>query len=88
MSKINPPAEEFAIGDLVSWTGECYQLSGRIPGKKGAEALTSIRHKVTHTGLVVEKAGDHLEVLHGEEFYVLQLMLPIEKLAVWKEEVW
>ena len=88
MHKINPPAEEFATGDLVSWTGECYLMSGRLSGEMGAHELTQVTYRETRTGLVINRVGDHIEVMHGKRFYILQLMLPIEKLVVWKEEMW
>lgn len=78
----------YKVGDLVSWVGECYLLSGRIPGKMGASELSQITFKRTHTGLVTNAIGDHIEVMHGKKFYVLQLMLSPDKLSVWKEEMW
>jgi len=81
-------AETFKAGDLISWTGECYLLAGRLKGKMGAHEITQLTLKNTHTGLVVHQIGDHVEVLHGKKFYILQLMLPVEKLIVWKEEMW
>ena len=78
----------YTVGDLVSWVGDCYLLSGRIPGKMGANELSQVSFKKTRTGLVTEVIGDHIEVMHGKKFYVLQLLLPAEKLSVWKEEIW
>jgi len=88
MNKVNPNAESFKAGDLVSWTGECYLLAGRLKGALGAHEITKLELTHTHTGLVLRQVGDHIEVMHGKKFYILQLMLPIEKLVVWKEEIW
>ena len=88
MTKLNPPAEDFEAGDLVSWIGDCYLMSGRIRGEMGAHELTQMSVKETRTGLVINQVGDHLEVMHGKKFFILQLMLPVEKLVVWKEEMW
>lgn len=81
-------ASDFDEGDLVSWTGECYRMGGRIVGRYGANEITSEFAKQARTGLVTAVVGDHLEVLHGGKFYVLQIMLHPEKVVVWKERVW
>jgi len=97
VQEISPPTEpnpdglgeaNYVIGDLVSWFGVCYLLSGRISGKMGANELTQIMFKKTHTGLITRVIGDQIEVMHGKKFYVLQLMLSPDKLSVWKEEMW
>ena len=72
----------------MSWIGECYLLTGRLKGEMGAHEITQLTFKQVRTGLVVNQIGDHIEVLHGKNFYILQLMLPKEKLVVWKEEMW
>jgi len=78
----------YCVGDLVSWVGDCYLLSGRIPGKMGANELCQLSFKKTRTGLVTGVIGDHIEVMHGKKFYVLQLLLPADRLSVWKEHIW